>query len=524
MVAARHGFGDLIGRLDLPVRVPGGSRGEKKFTAERVREALEELGPTFVKLGQLLSTRPDLLPVNYIEEMEKLRDSVPPVEFGTIQPHIEEALGGPIDDFFDDFSPEVLAAASIGQVHRAVVDGQEVVVKVRRPGIERKLAADLDILRGLARVANARIDELKYYDLVGLIDEFEVNIERELDFKREATHTKLFRDNFEGDANIVIPQVLDELSNETLLTMEYVEGVPVGRAELKREDEEFLARVGLRATFQQIFQDGIFHSDPHPGNVLVVGSSSLLLLDFGQVGRVDARLKDQLATLLIAVVERDYEHAATTIIDMGEPAAPVNRRRLTREVADMVDYFAAVSLGDIDLGRVLRRVFRLVNRYRIRYPADYALLLKALVTIEDTVRRLDAEVDVISELSPYMEELGRERWSAQSILRRTRWSLRELFAVWRDLPEQLQSIIEQVNRGQLTIEFKHVGLEGVMKSINHVTNKVTTALVFAALVISSALVLQVESGPQMFGYSVLGLLGYLAAAITGIWLFYLYWR
>jgi len=522
-VAARHGFGDLFGRLDLPVRVPGTPRRTRKATSTRLREAFEDLGPTFVKLGQLLSTRPDLVPLEYIAELEKLRDDVPPVSFDELRPQIEQSLGGDIAELFDDFEPEPLAAASIGQVHRARVGTNEVVVKVRRPGIERKLWADLDILRSLAQLARARVDELQYYDIVGLIDEFRVSIERELDFNREAAHVSLFRENFSDEPHVIIPRVFDELTTESVLTMEYVRGTPVGRCELAPEQRRFLARLGLRATFKQIFTDGVFHSDPHPGNVLVVDGDSLLFLDFGQVGRVDTRLKDHLASLLTAVVQRDYEHAASTIVDMGEPQGPIDERRLTREVADMVDYFAAVSLGDIDLGRVLRRVFRLIHGYQIRYSA-YALLLKALMTIEDTVRQLDPEVDVIGELKPFVEDLARERWSARSILRRTRWSLRELLRIWRDLPAQINSIIDQVNRGQLTIEFKHVGLDNLIRSLNHTTNKLTTALVFAALIISSALVLQLDAGPAVFGYHLIGFIGYIAACITGLWLFYLYWR
>ncbi len=523
-VATRHGFGDMLGRLDLPVRVPGYPRLSEKSTPRRLREAFEELGPTFVKLGQLLSTRPDLLSVEYLSELERLHDNVPPIDLEELRPVIERALGAPVEEVFERFDSDPLAAASIGQVHRARIDGREVVLKIRRPGIERKLRADLDIMRGLARMAQARLEELRYYDIEGLMEEFRANVERELDFTREANHMRLFHDNFADEPHIIIPQVLDHLSNDAVLTMEFIDGVPISRAQLSEEQRHFLARVGLRATFKQVFEDGVFHADPHPGNVMVVDGNALSLLDFGQVGRVDGRLKDNLATLLTSIVERDYEHAAVSLVNLGEPLVPVDMRRLTRDVADMVDFYATLSLGEMDFGRLIRHIIRLIHRYQLRFPGDYALLLKALMTIEDTGRRLDPDVDVVEEIEPYVRKLVRERWQPDALWRRARWSIREFYTMWRDLPRQLQSIVEQVNRGQLTIEFKHVGLDDVMKSLNRITNKVTMALVFTALIISSSLVIQLERGPQLYGYSLIGWLGYAAASFTGIWLFYLYWR
>jgi ubiquinone biosynthesis protein len=527
-VLIKYGFGHIVEQLNIHhilqkgrPRVAGREVG-RLTGPERLRLALEELGPTFIKLGQLLSTRPDILSQAYIVELSKLQDKVPPVATEAIETQIERELGYPVAELFAEFSPTPLAAASIAQVHRGrLTSGETVVVKVRRPDIERQIQTDIDILMSLAFLVERHLASGSVINPVGLVKEFRRTISREMNFIREGHTIERFRDNFADDPTVYIPKLYREYSGETVLTLEFVDGIKVSDFERLRaagHDLRTIARRGADALLQQVLVHGFFHGDPHPGNIFILPDNIVCFVDYGMVGRLDRELRLRIAELLTSVLERDVDRLISTLLYSGELVDEIRLPELKKALSDFIDDYYEIPLEEINAGKLLTEFVELLIQFRIRFSPDLMLLAKALITIEGIGRQLDPEFNMVAHIRPFMTRLLRERASPANLYRIGTLLLQDYGALLKFLPRDLKELITRLNRNKFKIDLEHRGLENLITDLDKSSNRLSFSLLIAALIVGSSLVMQTDKGPLLFDFPVLGLFGYSIAALLGLWL------
>jgi len=483
---------------------------------------LEELGPTFIKLGQILSTRPDLLPFAYLQELEKLQDQVAPLPGETIQQVVEEQLQARYDRHFSSFTREPLASGSIAQVHRAsLIDGTQVVLKVRKPGIERTIQADLQILRDLALLMTRFIKEAELYQPVRIVEEFSRSIRKELDLSLEGRRIERFRRNFSDDDRVTAPRVYPQLTTSQVLTMTWVDGIKISRVKELEEmglDRRQLAITGARATVKQIFVDGFFHADPHPGNLFVTRSGRLCYLDFGITGQLDATRMADLNFLLHGLVSQDAEKIIRGLSALNAVDERVDIASLKREVEEMLEIYYGLPLKEIKIQELLESTFEVMRTFRVRIPADLSHLARALMAIEGVGLMLDPEFNLMSELEPVLSEVLKKRLSFSSILKVSEKNLTGLYFLTREIPSSLESFLRHLRKGAFNLTFEHEGLEELTSSLDKASNRIAFSLIIAALLIASSLIVVSGKGHLILGFPALGVLGFFFAAIMGIWL------
>jgi len=472
MIAARHGFGEMLERgglwrmLGRKEQVEVSPESRRASTARRFRLLLNDLGPTFIKLGQILSTRADLLPAEFIEELAILQDHVPPFPLEQVRAQIEESLGKPVAELFAHIDPEPLAAASIAQVHRAAtLDGEAVVVKVQRPGISEQIRADLSVLHYMARVLEALVEETGIYKPTGIVEEFERAIGEELDFLHEASNVKAFFRTHAERSYLRIPRVYDALSSPTVLTMEYLPGVKISQVDLSKHDRTALARAIVESAFRQIFEDGLFHGDPHPGNILVMENDVLALLDFGVVGRVSPQMQQTLVMLVLAVALKDPDSVARIIYRVGMPDKRANLAGFRTDIEAMLGEYLPTTLGSVDTPVLLRELLDLAVKYGIRIPKEYALLSRAAITLEGLLRTLHPELNVMEIGLPYAKELLLGKYDPSQLqggLLRTLFRLQGLAS---DLPVQLSQILLDLESGKFAVNIRAEQLDRMNTSL-----------------------------------------------------------
>jgi ubiquinone biosynthesis protein len=490
---ARHGFGaylersrlkDLLGREATPP-TPGELPRPDRKTAARFRQLLAELGTTFIKLGQLLSTRPDFLPSHWIEELETLQDSCPPVDIGEIREEIERGLGKPVEVLFAELDPRPLASASIAQVHLARTHaGDRVVVKVQRPRIRERVESDLTLLYYLAKVVGAVVEETGVYTPTDIIEEFDRTVHEELDFSNEARNVKEMAAAAAKRKVPVIPRVYEELSSSTVLTLEYVEGTKLSDATAEGGfDLERVSRNIIEAAFRQLFEDGLFHGDPHPGNILVLPGNGIALLDFGLVGRLTRTQQDALVTLIIGVALRDSESIARLLnkIGISEVRHPIVD--FTADIDVILERYLGLRLDEIRSATLLRELLDLALRHKIRVPKEYAVLAKAAITIEGIIRKINPRADILEVGLPYAKELLLARFNPADSTGVVLRSLMKLQGLAEDLPTQLGQILVDLESGKLRV---NVASEAVDKLGGQVRN--AAALVFTGMLAAAFLV------------------------------------
>jgi len=531
-ILIKYGFGHIVEQLNLTYYLQLGRRVislgkaskevERLSPAERLRLAVEELGPTFIKLGQVLSTRPDILPRDYLVEFGKLQDQVPSHPYEEIAAQIVRELGSPVEEVYAEFSPIPIAAASMAQVHVArLKTGEDVVVKVLRPGVERIIGTDLDILMGLAYLIEHHVPLLESLHPVDIVKEFRRTITREMNFAREGHTIDRFAANFAGNPNVVIPKVFWECSGETVLTMQRVTGVKVsdiGELEARGHDPKELAQRGADFFLQQVLVHGLFHGDPHPGNFFVNDDGAFCLIDFGMVGRLDDNLKIRLVDLLTAFLQRNAEKIIAQLIYSGDLPEEGDIKALRRDLTEFIDDYYDIPLQDIRVGKLLGEFFELLTSYRIRFPSDLMLLTKALVTIEGVGRQLDPDFNMVGHLKPFMERTLRERYAPSGILLETGEVLQAYGNLLKTLPKDIRQFVNRLNRNKFKIDLEHRGLGQLISDLDKSSNRISFSLIIAALIVGSSIVMQTEKGPLLFGFPLLGLLGYSIAAFLGLWL------
>jgi ubiquinone biosynthesis protein len=488
----------------------------------RVRLALEELGPTFVKLGQILSTRPDIIPLKYIKELEKLQDEVPPYSYDLVVQMVQKELGANVSELFQSFDEKPFAAASLGQAHKAILkeDKVKVVVKVQRPDMEKIIETDLDILFQLARLTERYIPESRLYDPVGVAEEFAKTIRMELDYGTEGRNAERFRKNFKEDKTVYVPKVYWELSSKYILTMEYIEGIKINH--LKELDKagynrKKLAENGAKAFMKQMLIDGFFHADPHPGNILVMENEIIGFMDFGMMGKIDKESREKYIDLLIAVLEYDSNKTLAGMLELGFTSQEtIDTRSLKMDIADILDQYYDKTLKEIKLGEFITQLVQISIKYHIKMPAELTLLGKSLITIEGIGLALDPDFNLTEIAKPYVKDIILERKSPQHLLLKLSNDLSEFYNLMFLIPKQLSKTLKKMEEGIFKLELQHRGLENLINALDKATNRLSYSLILVAIIIGSSLIMQTDKGPQFMGFPVIGVIGFLISGILGL--------
>jgi ubiquinone biosynthesis protein len=535
-VFIRYGWGDVarrlgvIGALERAGRVLHWSEAEEIMHLEpavRGRRALEELGPTFVKLGQVLATRVDMFPANWIGEFEKLQSEVPPVPFETLLPQLINALGASPLEIFNEVQTTPVAAASIAQVHLAQLkDGTEVVLKIRRPGIEQKIEADLRILAHIAQLLESELPEARRYQPVQVVAEFSRSLRRELDLAREARNMDRFAHNFSTDQTVLIPKVYWEWTSEVMNVQQRIIGIPgnsLAAVDAAGLDRKMLAAHGADAVLKMILIDGYFHADPHPGNVFYLPGNRLAMLDFGMVGRLTQERRNQIVDLLASLARRNEQGMLEVLLEWTGDAS-VDDSKLAADVGDLVVNYENIQLKDVRLGTLLQEITMIMREHSLVLPSDLTLLFKALITLEGLGHQLDPGFHLISRLEPFVERVIRERYTPGAIWQRGWQDFNQVYGLMTGLPRDIVRLIREVRRGKFRIDLDLKRLDHFGQQIDHSANRLTMAIMTASLVIGSSIVMTVEGGPTQFGLPLFGLLGFLLAFFNSIWIVFSIWR
>jgi ubiquinone biosynthesis protein len=519
----KYGFDEVVTRLEVPgiELVKRISHAHQELgTYERIRLVLEDLGPTFIKFGQIMSLRPDLLPAPLLQELSKLQDEVASVEFEEVRKVVEESLGQPIEKVFRIFDPEPLAAASLAQVHRGVLEkeGWVVSTKVRRPGIRKMIETDLSILAAIAARLHERSDELASYNLPGLIKVIRRTLIREIDFRQEARNMKIAR-SYASGSGIHIPMVYEDHCSERLLVMEYVLGTKLkdmGEGALR--DPEALAKRGLRAVIKQILEDGFFHADPHPGNLLITAQEELCFIDWGMVGRLTEKDRHELIDLIKSVVDKDSDGLVHALLRVCKKRDLIDARALEREVLTILDSYHAVPLKDLNIGQMLLEITAVLREYHMSLPPDLVIMVKALVTAERTARRIHPDLDVVTEARGQIANLAVKRFKPELLWRNFRMVLSDFLASQREVPGRFLQILEKLERGDIGLRFHFEELGRLMHTLENSSNRLTFGIIIAALIIGSSMIITTGIGPLLFGFPALGVIGYMISGVLGLWL------
>jgi ubiquinone biosynthesis protein len=525
VILIRYGFDDILDRLGFPAQRLLGPRDPAKAamtTWERIRHALEDLGPTFIKFGQMMSLRPDLIPYSLIQELRKLRDEVAPVPFSHVKTVVERGLERPLEEVFVQFEEQPLASASMAQVHRAVLREERlpVAVKVQRPGIRQVIKKDLYILEVIANEIHSRMEDFQVYELPKLAQELRRSMLRELDFTLEARNIRIFRTNFQHQPEVFAPAVVDAYCTRQMLTMELIRGrrlaEVIGADGLEVREE--LARRGLQAMIKQILEDGFFHADPHPGNILVTEDGRLCFLDWGMVGRLTRPVRHELIDLIHAIVGKDSERVLEILMAFARGGHDETSELIHRELLDLLDAYHGVPLRQFDLGSLLMDMANLLRDYRLYLPSDLAMMIRSLITAEGTARELAPDLNVVKEAEGQVKRLAAERWKPAELLRGVRRSLRHVAQMQRDVPPRFLRILDKIQRGDLEVRFRHENLGDLRRTLDNMSNRLTLALIIAAMIIGSSMIITTGVKPFLFGYPALGIIGYLVSGVLGLWL------
>lgn len=512
IIAGKYGFADFAERTGLrkllpDTRLEDDASSRTLTVAIRFRMMLAELGPTFVKLGQVLSTRGDLLPGDFIEELSKLQDKVPPFPMEDVRKQINEAFGRPLEELYAEFDPTPIAAASMAQVHKAKTrEGVEVVVKVQRPGITERMRADLSVLHGIARALEAVIEEVSVSSPTGIIEEFDRAVHEELDFMNEASNIRAFLRAHEGHQTVRIPRVYEELSGRTVLTLEFLDAPKLSNAQLDDEGKRKLATIILEEAFKQLFEDGLFHGDPHPGNLLILEGPVLALIDFGLVGRVTHQMQEALISLILAVALKDSESVARQLYRLGTPDSRANLHTFKTDIDAILNAYLPTSIKDVNAKALVRDLLNLAVKYRVKVPREYAILARASVAIEGILRSLYPEMPIGDIFMPYAKRMLAERYDPSQLQGNAMKTLLRLQSAASDLPLQLQQIMLDLEAGKFTITLKNEQVESLNNNLRALAVVAFAGLCACGFIIGTFIALAPKQW-EIAGIPVLGVLG-----------------
>ena len=520
---AKYQFDNVVGELELK-----GSRwGDLLYkydsdldldstAPERLRMVFEELGPTFIKLGQMMSTRADLVGPEMADEFTKLQDDTLPFDFDTVKVIVEGELGKPLNQLFQSFEEEHLAAASIGQVHRAVLpDGTLVAIKVQRPGIHDLVEKDLVIMHHLANLVHKKIPSLQVFNVPEIVDEFDKSIHKEMDYSLEARNTQNFQANFADDEGIRSPTVFPEYSTAMVLTMEFIQGTKMSQVMENTEgfDNKLLAERVAKSYFQQLLVDGFFHADPHPGNLYVLEDNVVCYIDFGMMGHIDHDFMQNLGELFVQVIDYKVDAIINQLIYMGIINDSVDRTILKRDIMDILDRYYGASLSDIHLGHILSELaLPLITKYQARVPPEFTLIARAVSLIEEVAYSLDGEFDATAQFKPMVKKLLLQKFNPKNMADVFMDNMFELEHLVKNLPQNLNRLVAKVENGEIKVRYS----EELSEDIERTSNKLVVAIIIAALLLGSAWIIQINTGPMVGGMPILGFLGFAASGVLGV--------
>ncbi|GAB4312966.1 MAG: AarF/ABC1/UbiB kinase family protein [Methanobacteriaceae archaeon] len=488
---------------------------------ERLRLAMEDLGTTFIKLAQVLSTRPDLVGKDVADELSKLQDEVPPVPFESVKKMVETELEKPLDELFIEFEEDPIASASIAQVHRGVLkDGSKVAVKVQRPNITEDIQKDIAIMRYLVGQVNRRISNLKYYNLPGIVDEFERAIEKELDFAQELRNIERFRTFLKKKSKVYAPRTYPEYSSLRVLTMEYIEGTKIGDV-IDSEidyDRRKIAEIGTETYFRQIFIDGYFHADPHPGNILVMKGNVLCFVDFGMMGHLDQEFRDNLAELFVYTVRYDVKGMINQLLYMGIIDDETDTTELKYDLIDLLDKYYGAEIKDVGGMITEFSMPNLMVKHQLKLPKDFILLGRVLSMAEDLGRKLEPNFNGIEFAEPLIHKLFKKKLNPLRMLDYQTQYLFELEHIVKDLPQTINQTLLRAKKGKIKMDMEISNLDRFADKMEKIVDRISIALIIAALIIGSSLILQTNKGMPMpvIGFSTIGLVVFLVATIMAI--------
>ncbi|QSZ26724.1 2-polyprenylphenol 6-hydroxylase [Aceticella autotrophica] len=523
-ILTKNGFGFIVEMLAKRNRVFF-DRNKSRIISmpERIRITLEELGPTFVKMGQILSTRPDILPHEIIEELSKLQDNVPPVDFDQIKGIIEDELKGNISDLFIEFDKTPIASASIGQVYRAkTIENYDVVVKVQRPDIYDKIVVDISILKGIAKILNEHLEESPI-DLVEVVNELSDSLLNELDYSQEGNNADRFKENFKNVDYIYVPKIYWGYTTKKVLTMEYIDGVSVKNKDVliaKGFDLKKIAYNGAMSILLQIYEFGFFHGDPHPGNIFIKNDGRIVFIDFGIVGFIDKSNREMIIELFKAFADYDTEEIVNILLDMDAIRNETNIKNLKYDLSSINNYFLNTPLKNINIGDSAKKIMSIIYKYKLMLPTEFTLLLKALATIEGVGKELDPDFSISNIANNFIQKTYFKNFRITKILKDNIKDLHKLSMELRKFPGKFQSILTKVIKDDIKVKFNIEETNKMRLDMNLMINKIIISIIAASLIIGSSLIIASNSGYKLYGYNALGLAGFFAAFILCLWIFY----
>lgn len=526
VVLIKYGFGSILDRINLGSYLEMGihsiSRNrhdqiEGLTDYERLRMALEELGPTFIKMGQILSTRPDLIPFELIQELSKLQDNVPPFPVTQAKEILEQELMAPMERFYSRFDDTPLAGASIGQVHRAqLVTGEEVIVKIQRPGIEKSVEADIEILYHMAALMERHMVEAKAFQPTKIVNEFAVSMEKEMNYEIEAQHAERFSRQFAKNKFIYIPKVFRHATTKRILTMEYVEGVKVSDVrglENSGNDCKIIASRGAELTFEQIFRHGFFHADPHPGNICILPGNIICYLDFGMMDYVDRRSMETFTDIILGYTNRDKSVVADAAMRLVEWDDSPDLRVLESDIESFIDRYLNTPLNTMHLGDIVRESLVLFSQHGLRLPTDIFFMIKAIAEVQSIGLLLDPTFDIFAKAAPYIKKIQAERMNPGRFID----DLLSMSSHLKRFPLDLHALLKQIKQGKGKVRIEHRGLDPLIQGISRSSNRIAFSLIIASIIIGSSLIVSNSAGPSIHGFPLLGLIGYASAGVLCVW-------
>ncbi|MCB5186495.1 ubiquinone biosynthesis protein UbiB [Methylobacillus caricis] len=531
-----YGWGDIAERLGKRswIRRAGNalnsetSREVMALPSEvRARLALQELGPTFVKMGQVLATRPDIFPPNWITELSKLQDQVPPVPFEEMLPDLEAALGKSPFEVFRDFETTPVAGASIAQVYQAKLqDGTPVILKLRRPGIRENIDADLRLLAHIAKLIEAEVEEARRFNPLEIVEQFSKSLKRELDLALEGRNTERFARNFLNDQTTSFARIYWDYTSDGVLVMEKINGIPgndLVQARLAGMDLPLLAARGADAVMKMVLIDGFFHADPHPGNIFFLPDNKISVIDCGMVGRISVDRRNEIADLLAALVSRDIDTLRDILITWAGNVV-VDEAKLGADVDEFICTYDNAPLKHISFGVLLNDLTTIMRENQLSVPPDLTMLFKALITLEGLGRQLDPDFQIVSHLTPFVKRIIIDRYMPKTLWRKGSRGFGKAVGAMSELPGDISQVLKEAGRGRLKLNLDLKRLDHFGHQLDHSTNRLTMALITASLIIGSSIVMTVRGGPELFGLPAFGFLGFFLAFVIGIMLMISIWR
>ena len=524
IVLFEEGFDLLLTKIKLKQYIPLTKRLKLKLRKSedtkpevRLRRTLERLGPTFIKFGQVLSVRPDLVPKEYSKELEKLQDKVPEFSFNDVKAIIEKELGKSIEHLFLHFEKNPIASASISQVHKAILkNGDKVAVKVQRPDVKHLMETDIEIMFYFANLLERDIEKMKIFKPARIVNEFKEWTEKELDFRLEARNAKRFYQNFKGSKTVCIPRVYDELTSERVLTLEFIDGVELHNIkEIKRKKLDFsqIIKNGFDAILTQVFVHGIFHADPHPGNIIAMCNNRIAFVDFGIVGYFDERLKSKCIDLMYGIVEQDEELIVQTLAGMGMESDDIDYGQLKSDIGFIIQPLQSSSIKDIKVSRVLEEILDIGLRHKLKMPTSLVLFGKTIITLEGEALEYDPDFKIIESIKPFTERIIAKRTNPLYVWRSLVHNLSMYRRFAESFPEKAEKALDKIQRGSIKVDIEDTDIKQLSMEIDRSSNRVAYGLLIAALLIVSAILIQVEKGPTMLGIPFLSFFSFLFASI-----------